>query len=747
MPNSNLQDNKQKSKTALPVTLLVAIVIFIGSALLFVIQPFTARLFFSLAGGSPSLWNACMVFFQLLLLLGYTFTHCITNKLKLKHQVILVAILLALPFAFMPILAPETGPPHDIDPTLWFLIALATTVGAPFFLLSTSSPLLQRWYSSTQIEKAKDPYFLYAASNCGSLVGLLGYPLVIEPILGLNVQSAWFTRAYAIFAAGIVVSGALCYALRKPETAHKATATQPKKQKISISKYFYWILLAFIPSSLSLGVTHHLSTEIASIPLLWALPLSIYLITYILAFSQRITVKTESLSKALAIITAMIAFALLRHANEPILIVIGLHLAFLFIAGLFCHKLLSDSRPDLGNLTLFYLMLAIGGSLGGIFNALIAPFLFNSILEYPLIIALVCWIRIDGKAGFKGIKKLLSHAAPALILIWMLAVRHFLGDRDSYDMTQLLLRDGLPLLFALYFYARPRTYAASILVILLMANFYPSAHGKIIHSQRTFFGVHRVTISPDKRFVQLIHGTTIHGLQNRAPSKRMLSTSYFHPSGPVGQIFEAIHQRTTPIREVGIIGLGAGSIAAFGREGERFTYFEIDPAVIEIAMNPELFTFMADSQAELRTVLGDGRKTLELEPDGMLDLLIMDAFSSDSAPVHLLTKEAFALYLSKLKPNGILALNISNRYLTMETVVAANLNDLGMIVLHQEDELITDEQREEGKAVSFWIAAARNREALGSLATNPYWLTIPPNGSAPRWTDQRVTLLDMLRQQ
>lgn len=746
MPDSNRQGNKQDSKAALPVTLLVAIVIFVGSALLFVIQPFTARLFFPLAGGSPSLWNACMVFFQLLLLLGYTFTHSITNKLKLKHQVILVAILLVLPFIFLPITAPETGPPHDIDPTFWFLIALATTVGAPFLLLSTSSPLLQRWYSSTQIDRAKDPYFLYAASNSGSLVGLLGYPLFIEPLLDLNVQSAWFSRSYAVFAAGIIVSGAICYALRKPEVAQVTTDTQPEKPAIPITRYFHWILLAFIPSSLSLGVTHHLSTEIASIPLLWALPLSIYLITYILAFSQRFTVKTATMSKSLALITAMIAFAMLRHANEPILIVIGLHLALLFIAGLFCHKLLSDSRPDTGNLTLFYLMLAIGGSLGGIFNALVAPFLFNSILEYPLIIALACWMRIDGKTGLKGVKKLLSYAAPVLVLLWMLAVRHFLGDRDSYDMAQLLLRDTLPLVFALYFYAAPRTYAASILVILLMANFYPSAHGRIIHSQRTFFGVHRVTISPDERFVQLIHGTTIHGLQNRDPNKRMLSTSYFHPSGPVGQVFEAIHERATPIREVGILGLGAGSIAAFGREGERFTYFEIDPAVMEIALNPKLFTFMADSKAELRTVLGDGRKTLELEPDGMLDLLVMDAFSSDSAPVHLLTKEAFTLYLSKLKPDGILALNISNRYLTMESVVAANLNDLGMIVLHQEDELITDEQREEGKAVSFWIAAARNREALGSLATNPYWIKMAPDASAPRWTDQRVTLLDMLLQ-
>ena len=753
-------ENKEKrdSSAGVLTTILVSIVIFSGAGLLFVIQPFTARLFLPLAGGSPSLWNACMVFFQSLLLLGYTLTHLTTSHLKLRGQIVFTSILLMLPFMFLPVVSPDKGPPPDSDPTLWFLVALATTVGVPFLLLSMAAPLLQKWLSQTRLPVGKDPYFLYAASNAGSLIGLLGYPLVVEPFLSLTAQGNWFTWGYGFFSAGIISSGALCYFYRADSAQSEVDSSnppepqtlseEPPRKSIPLRRALYWVLLAFIPSSMSLGVTHHLSTEIASIPLLWALPLSVYLLTYIMAFSQRFRIETAKLSKAVPVVVGIIAFAFLRHSNEPILLIVGLHLSVLFISGLLCHGLLSETRPDTANLTLFYLLLAVGGSLGGVFNALIAPFIFGSILEYPLIIALVCWIRTDEYPSQGNWKRNLAWAGPAAVMLWMLGVRYLLGDRDSFDIGQLLLRDLIPPVAVWFMMSSRAGFALSTLVILMISNFFPSAHGTVIYTQRTFFGVHRVTISPDERFVQLIHGTTIHGLQNRDPDKRMLPTSYFHPSGPIGQMFRAVREARAladdRIREVGIIGLGAGSIAAYGEQSERFTYFEIDLAVIEIAENPALFTYLKDSAAQIRNVLGDGRKTLEIEPDGLFDILIMDAFSSDSAPIHLLTREAFELYLRKMKPHGVLALNVSNRYLTMERVVAATLSDLGLVVLHQEDGDVSDEQRLEGKEISFWIVAGRDETSLGRLMRDPYWTRMKPSPSDPRWTDERATLLDML---
>jgi spermidine synthase len=398
-------------------------------------------------------------------------------------------------------------------------------------------------------------------------------------------------------------------------------------------------------------------------------------------------------------------------------------------------------------------MIALGGSLGGIFNALIAPLAFDSILEYPLLIALACYIRIDAKNNKDNKKKnsiFTSVLVPLLFGLWMIILIKILGYSDSFDIPSLLLRDILPLFLLYYLSSSTRIFAGSILVILVLANFYPSAHGEIIHASRTFFGVHRVTISPNKKFIQLIHGKTVHGLQNIANESKNLPTSYYHPSGPVGQVFTAMRKNKKQIKEVALIGLGVGSIAAFAKPGERFTFFEIDRAVIKIATNKQLFTFLSNSKAETRIIQGDGRVSIEQEPDKTYDILILDAFSSDSVPVHLLTTEAFNLYLNKLRPDGIMLLHVSSRYFSMQNVIAATLSATksNLKIFYQEDEDINDEQRNEGKSVSAWMVAAQNQNVAGIteiLTKDRKWQQLKPdNHNKCIWTDERSSIFDVL---
>ncbi|MBF0545426.1 MAG: fused MFS/spermidine synthase [Candidatus Riflebacteria bacterium] len=796
--------------------LLITIVSFLGACLLFFVQPFTARLFLPLAGGSPSLWNSCMLFFQTLLLLGYTFSHLCTTFLHPRRQLLAAFVVLVLPFFFFPILLPSNPPPTIQDPTLWFLLSLFSTVGTPFFALAIVSPLLQKWLSITNLPGSKDPYFLYAASNIGSLIGLLSYPLLIEPLFGVSEQSWIFSLGYKIFFLGIIIAGFLCtYIFRTSSEAASVDAVsdkglpqeifpaqlsevaslkrdssesvspvvpsvillssetlptvaslpaEPSLSDVSSGKTDFpsaikWIALAFIPSSLSMGVTHHISTEIAAIPLFWTIPLALYLITYILAFSPRAKINLEYLSRALALLLTFLGFTFLRMVNEPIILILPLHLLTFFFSALLCHRTLANLRPPSNRITTFYLLIAVGGACGGIFNTLVSPLLFNSILEYPLVLALVCWVFSEslkpGKikengnkknSGFRVKKSSWPLAIPALLAVWMPGITLFLGNREFMDPLLMFMRDIIPSIAAyLVSFSRP-AYAFSILVLYVFSTVIPSAHGKLIWAERTFFGVHRVTISHDEKFVQLVHGTTIHGIQARNSMFSGQPSAYFHPSGPIGQVFQFLRKKANDgkIPEVGIIGLGAGSIAAYGKKGERFSFFEIDPAVIRIAQNPKFFTFVHDSQAEIRFVVGDGRRSVQNEPVGNFNLFILDAFSSDSVPMHLLTHEAFTLYLDRIKNHGLLVFHISNKYLSMESVLSATLKDLGLFSLIQEDINIDEMQEAQGKAISTWLIAARNEEDLGSLVNDKRWRKPKIKPGQTPWTDDKGTLLDAL---
>lgn len=736
--------------------ILIGLVIFIGSALLFVIQPFAARLFLPAAGGSPAIWNTCMLFFQMLLLSGYALTHILTGYLSMKRQIIVFCLLAFIPLFLLPPIAPASGPPAGENPTIWLIVFLAASVGIPFLILSMSAPILQKWLAASKLSGASDPYFLYSASNMGSLIGLLGYPFIVEPFSGLSDQGRYFKIAYICYCVGIFLAGFLCakYSASDSETSKagsllarqepaSADMFESHTSGIKCRKALGWVLLAFIPSSLTLGVTHHLSSEIAAIPLLWAVPLAVYLTTFIIAFSSKLLQTALKVAANYGIIVPILLFAFLRQSNEPIILVILIHLSALFLGALLCHTLLASSRPDPAHLTIFYLLVAVGGALGGIFNALIAPICFDSIMEYPLVLSITCFLLPQDKPWNRYTKI----GLPIILLFWMIGVRLILGDRDCYDILSLIFRDVIPPAFAYFVSGNSTVYALSALIISIFACVFPSSYGMTLHAERTFFGVHRVTLSSDGNFRQLVHGTTIHGLQKITSLEKPAPTSYFHPTGPIGQVFSALRARSGSdgyIAKTGIIGLGAGSIAAYGESGEEMVFFEIDPAVIRIARNPEYFTFLKNSCAEINLVIGDGRKSLTEEPHASYDLLILDAFSSDSVPMHLLTCEAFNIYLDRLKSGGIIALHISNRYLSMEPVVTATLTNMGLTVFSQEDHNISESEASEGKSTSTWVVAAADIASVGDIRHDPRWIRAKNDRSGPNWSDDRATLLDML---
>ncbi|MBF0408163.1 MAG: fused MFS/spermidine synthase [Candidatus Riflebacteria bacterium] len=735
-----------KKIAKLMVVSLVVLTSFIGACLLFFIQPFIARLFLPLAGGSPTLWNTCMMFFQMLLLAGYTFSHLNSTFLKSARSMFLSWLIFALPLLSLPIVFPEIISGNDTGSVWWFIGALFSTAGLPFFALSTVSPILQKWYSDSGLPGASDPYFLYSAGNLGSLTGLLAYPLVVEPFFGLSLQNIYFYYGYIVFFAAITLSALiLLFFIRRniPEASEKSIKLPKNTAKPSVSyshlDALKWVVLSFIPSTLSLGITHHISSEIAPVPLFWSVLLALYLLSFIIAFSPGIKLNLSALSRLIALFMTVLVFAFLRQLNEPIFVILPVHILVFFLSAILCHRMLADLRPPTSDLTAFYLFMSIGGAMGGIFNTLLAPMLFDSILEYPLALASVCWLlhhysgsKIFG-SGFK------IEVVPFLLFFWMFTVRTVLGDRDSTDLLQLVFRNIIPSIAVFLVSSHRSAFSLSVLVLLFTACTIPSPQGTTVHAERTFFGIHRVTLSPDGKFTCLMHGNTIHGIQAKDVQDSKVPGLYYHPSGPVGDVFQ-LTERDMP-RQVGAVGLGVGSIAAYGKKGDFFSYFEIDPAIVRIAENISFFTYLSKSHADNRFVLGDGRSSLSREPESKFDMLIFDAFSSDSVPMHLLTEEAFRLYLKRLKKDGIMAFHISNRYISFESVLAATLKSAGFSSLIRVDSYVTEASTRQGKADSTWMVAAENEKTLENFLKTKRWQKPIIQPSQKIWTDDFGSLL------
>ena len=779
---------------------LYALTLFASATLLFAVQPMAGRMLLPALGGSPAVWNTCLVFFQAVLLFGYFYAHVSSVRLGVRRQAAVHLVLILLPLLVLPITVDSSRAPGAEVPALWLLGTLAVAVGLPFFALATTAPMLQRWFAATESSSAKDPYFLYAASNAGSLVALLAYPFAVEPFLSLGDQSQVWRWGYVGFVAlclfcsvsvlasgrsaskrtepvraGSVSDGAgpvadaagsdgngksapVLPALTVPVEPESGGASPPVAESIVQPAHhpLRWLLLSSIPSSLLLGVTSYLTTDIAPIPLLWVIPLAIYLLTFIIAFSARIRLPGTLLGRVTAIGILSLTLALLIGATEPLWLVLPLHLVVFFAAALLCHGLLAQSRPPAERLTGFYLWLSLGGVLGGLFNALVAPILFHKLgnVEYPLLLVLVCLVRPatpatrafrprDAIAPF-----LLALAALGLLgaVQWSAAAQS--GLRSLAEKTGLppeMLRSalvfGLPLLAVYCFIDRPIRFAAGLGLLLLVGAFDPGAIGSTLYLERNFLGTVRVTRDPEGKFHRMVHGSTVHG-QQRLGSP--LPLTYYHPTGPAGVVFRRVVDTWGGPRRIGAVGLGTGSMAYFARPQHDWVFFELDPAVERVARDERFFTYLRDSRAaSLRVVHGDARLRLTAEPDASFDVLVLDAFSSDAIPVHLLTAEVLDVYDTKLRDGGLLLFHVSNRYLDLAPVLAKLAETAGRpwVVRYANDISVSPDETEEGKYPSQWVLLARRPADLGVLEKSVLWRRIRAMSDTPRWTDAHANLL------
>jgi hypothetical protein len=728
--------------------LLYTLAIFAGAALLFVVQPLAARLVLPLLGGTPAVWTTCMLFFQAALLAGYLYAHAAPAWLGERRQAAFHLAVLLLPWLVLPLALPAGWPAPDPRlPGPWLLGVMLVSVGLPFFAVATTGPLLQRWFAATGHPAGRDPYFLYAASNLGSLLGLFAYPLLLEPLLPLRAQGWAWAAGYGLFLVLAVACAVALWRSSGPKEVVAAKGTTPPVPPPTWTRRLRWLVLAFVPSSLLLSVTLHLSTDVAAIPLLWVIPLALYLLTFVLAFARRSGVRAATVARGLPLVALVAVLVLLSEATEPAVLLVPLHLVVLFWVGLFCHTTLAEDRPPAGRLTEFYLWLAVGGALGGVFNALVAPHLFKSVAEYPLVLVLACALRPTvgetepgGKAGLRWTDVALpvAVAAGTALLVWAVQA---LGLPPGPPSVAAMF--AVPALVCYTFLARPLRFALGLAGLLLAAQLYRGVYGASEFRARSFFGVHRVTVDPTHTFRILVHGNTVHGQQFLDPARHDEPLNYYHRTGPVGRVFKVLggDEPAARFKRVGVVGLGAGALCCYAHEGQEWTYYEIDPEVVRIARDPNLFTFWSDCKVRPNLVLGDARLTLA-RSDDRYDLLVIDAFSSDAIPAHLLTREALAVYRARLAEGGALAFNISNRYLDLERVLGDLAADGHMACLSREDRSLSDEDRRNGKSPSHWLVMAEDPKTLMKLGG---WARVPSKPGRPVWTDDYFNLLSVFK--
>jgi hypothetical protein len=853
--------------------LLFALTLFISATLLFLVQPMIGKMLLPMLGGTPAVWNTCMVFFQALLLAGYAYAHATTGVLGVRRQALLHLGVLLVPFLTLSLTINRGLLDYgEGSPIPGLLLVLVLSVGLPFFVVSCSAPLLQMWFAGTGHPAARDPYFLYGASNLGSMLALVSYPAVIEPWLVLTDQRRLWQIGYVVLVVAIALCALSLWRSPNPDKKEEEMADgkgglpAPFSDSVSLSRQLRWIALAFVPSSLMLGATTYMTTDIAAIPLLWVLPLGLYLLSFILVFSRLPAVVHRFMVTVLPFLVLLLVFLMLSEFPLRIWWKIVVHLLVLFVAAMVCHGELARDRPSTRHLTGFYLCMSVGGVLGGLFNALAAPMIFNGIVEYPLALVLACILMpaLDTprakEEDFADVKKtpvtptrrsslipgalligLYAGAGVALLIpalgrsdlnfngmsggngLWLvvavagcvaLSRVYRRGPRDDRSARWLdlalpaalgLLAIGLnlglrittmhrglehlfwpvynhlprwvpaqlatflepsstnflilfiyvlPVVLCAFFLDRPLRFGLGIAALLLGNSFCDLLDEDVLLRQRSFFGVLHVT--DDGAFRRLEHGTTLHGMQRLQWDRTTLSEAavcslaaadplstatlmaagedhathpgrepqtYFHRTGPIGQVFAAYKDHFAG-GHLALIGLGSGTLASYGQTGQKVTYYEIDPVVKRIAYNPAYFTYIQDAldrKVDLDVVLGDARLKLEERansgPPDKFALLVIDAFSSDAIPIHLITRQALDIYLKNVAEDGLIAFHISNRYLDLDPVLGNLAAEVGLVGYIENDR----ENDIPGKASSSWVVLARQQGTLDRLVHEDRW--------------------------
>ncbi|MDP1736144.1 MAG: fused MFS/spermidine synthase [Caulobacter sp.] len=732
---------------ATPTPPLFVVAVFTSAALVFMVQPMVAKLVLPLLGGSPAVWNTSMAFFQIALLAGYGYAHLLQKLPSVRRQITVhIAALAIAGLTVFPLnISRLMGDPSSDQPALWLFGLLSLSIGLPFAILSATAPLVQAWHARVMRgEGAAEPWSLYAASNLGSLLALLAYPVILEPLLTLQAQRWTWTSGYLGFVLILASLAVLVWKRAQAQAGMVAPSAEVAPAKLTPAPTWLtrviWVALAAIPSSLMLGVTAHLATDVASAPFLWVAPLALYLVTFIIAFQNKPLIKPGGALMFQAAFAAACAAVLQLFAAGAIELQIFVHLGCFFLTALVCHQALVARRPDPEHLTVFYLCMSLGGVVGGSFNAFLAPLIFSNVFEYPIVLALACLARPWGRGRpTYWQSSVLGAGLLGAGLAWVAVIQ--MGQQDLTTKAALavavvavfLLRDRALLMFAM-------------MVVLLFAAGKVGDRADVIRTDRSFFGVLRETrtvvsgLGGEVRM--LAHGTTLHGSQAQDPRYRCRPLVYYAPETPIGQVF-ITEQAMRPALRIGAVGLGTGSVAAYVRPGDHLTFFEIDPLVIRISGGSGAFTYVRDcAKGKVDFVVGDARLTLDKQPEGIFDILLIDAFSSDSVPAHLLTVEALQGYLKRLKPDGVLILHLSNRNLELRAPAMAVAKAAGGYALLQR-------HNKDWDTPNMWessedaLIVGRTAAALAAYEADERWQRSDPTLARP-WTDDYTNLVGAL---
>jgi hypothetical protein len=707
--------------------------ILLSAFLLFSVQPMFARMVTPKLGGAPAVWSVAMVFFQGLLLAGYLYAHLL-SRLRLRVAVVVHVAVLVAGFLAQPIgVSALAGDPPESGQALWLIGLFALSVGLPFFAIAGHGPLLQAWFARTGHRDAADPYFLYSASNIGSFASLMLYPLLIEPLVPLSGQATLWQVGYLVLV--VLVAGAVL--LVRGDTG-AAVAGRPSSPAIAGTSKLWFVLMAAVPSGLLVAVTQHIATDVASSPFLWVLPLLLFLLTFVAVFRERPWMAQDRLIRLM--VAGAPGLVLLPFAGHGHVGFLAVHLAALFLVALVAHGELYRRRPAADRLTEFYLWMSLGGVIGGIFASLVAPVAFSTVAEYPLLVAAGFLLLPDVRARLTFNRALLALAGLALLAAALSLSAPMLSRLLQPAVLALAVLAGLTAVFALsrgsHVAVASGVAVATALLLTLGLN------DRAQDTVRSFFGVHKMHLSADGRHRLLSHGTTVHGAAEVSVPEgvRPDPLAYYHRDGAIAAAIDAA-RAAADVRRIAVMGLGTGAMACLARPGEGWRYFEIDPSVVEIARDSARFPYLPRCGEGEGIIMGDARLTFRRE-SGLFDVLVVDVFSSDAIPTHLMTVEAIHGFLERLGPAGTVVLHVSNRHMTLEPVVAAAGLSLGLEVAatRAKDQHWPKEQQDAYKLPADVVVLTRDAVTAERLAALPGWRRVIATDARP-WTDDYANVI------
>lgn len=731
---------------------LFLLTILTGSFLLFLVQPMVARMALPRLGGAPAVWNSAMLVYQALLLGGYAYAHRLSREGPRKQAAIHIGLLL-LAALWLPLGLASFQPPANGSPIFWVPWLLAASIGPLFFAVAAQAPLMQRWYGLAGNEG--EPYALYAASNVGSFAGLVAYPLLVEPFMPLKEQNWLWTAIYVVLVLAVVACARLLWLTRHDSAPALAVASA--SSTISWQRRLYWILLAAVPSGLMLSTTSHLTTDLMAMPLVWVIPLGLYLLSFSVAFAanQRPAFWISKFAPLGLMIAGAVVFFVWGKAA-----INGLtaSLSLLFVVAVSLHNAMYRARPEAAQLTSFYLMMSLGGVIGGFFCAIVAPLIFDWTWEHPILILLAALLLPQQRYFTLGEEEFFGANGTRILMFAIGALALAIGIYGGTQMPVESTPDKIILLVVIIgigiIVVGQRLAFALVVGALMFANggWFNMKQTLDGVRMRSYFGTYTVNASQSGRVRWLNHGTTMHGMQLLdEPTKPI---SYYPATSGVGIAITKAADLFGPHASIGVVGLGTGTLACYRRPGQNWQFFEIDPLIVEIARDRKIFSFIDRCAPDVPITLGDARLTLVDVPQGSFDILALDAFSSDSIPLHLLTKEAFAVYRRAIKPDGLLLVHISNRYIDLNPVVAAEARTGGWYAALRHDSP-TEKLIAEGSRASQWIALSPNEAKLAQLTgavaekktryyNSEQWIKLDsPDGIRP-WTDDYASVLPHL---